>query len=877
MTRSQKATPASRSARHLPHGNGTPHRGDLMESARADSDTLLNSLASQLGGLSAREARARLNQFGANEIARDRRPSVLMRLFSTINNPLVLLLMALGTLSVFTGDQRATVVIFVMVVLGVVLRSFQEVRADRAAEKLQAMVSNTATVVRGDKEEDLSLRKIVPGDIIRLAAGDMVPADVRVLSAKDLFVNQAALTGEALPVEKKAAPASTTVQNPLDLPNICFLGSNVESGSATAVAVHTGNRTYFGSLASSIIGQRQLTSFDKGVNKFTGLMISFIAVMVPAVFLINGLSKHDWLDAFLFSMAVAVGLTPEMLPMIVTVNLSKGALAMARKKVIVKRLNAIQNFGAMDVLCTDKTGTLTQGKIVLEQHLDAHGDPSEKVLHYGYLNSFHHTGLKNLLDEAILDHEELEERLKAKEQYRKIDEIPFDFVRRRMSVVVQDHTGLNTLICKGAVDEVLSLCTRVEVKEEVIEVLPEHDAKRRQLADDLNGQGFRVIALAYKTMPNAPAEPVYSVKDESDLILLGFLAFLDPPKATATAALKRLHSLHVDVKVLTGDNEIITAHICKKVGVPVERLLLGSHIETMSETELAEAASATSVFARLVPAHKERIIRALQRQGHVVGFLGDGINDAPALKAADVGISVDSAVDIAKESSDIILLKHSLLVLEQGVLEGRRVFGNIVKYIKMAASSNFGNMFSVVGASAFLPFLPMLPIQVLINNLLYDFSQTAIPTDEVDAEWLIKPRQWRIDKIRRFILFIGPISSIFDYLTFFLMLYVFHSWNNPALFHTGWFVESLFTQTLIIHVIRTNKIPFIQSRASWPLIVTSVVIVALGAWLTISPLADTLGFLPLPPLYWMLLGLLLLGYAMLTQVVKTWFIRRFGE
>jgi len=651
----------------------------------------------------------------------------------------------------------------------------------------------------------------------------------------------------------------------------------VESGSATAVVIHTGDKTYFGSLAASIVGQRVLTSFDKGINKFTWLMLRFIAVMVPAVFLINGLSKHNWLEAFLFAMAVAVGLTPEMLPMIVTVNLSKGALAMARKKVIVKRLNAIQNFGAMDVLCTDKTGTLTQGKIVLEKHLDVHGEPSEKVLNYGYLNSYHHTGLKNLLDEAILDHEELEERLKAKEKYRKIDEIPFDFVRRRMSVVVEDETGLNTLICKGAVDEVMSLCTRVEINGKVVEVQPEHDAHRRKMVDELNGQGFRVIALGYKQMPGAPDEPVYSVKDESDLILLGFLAFLDPPKDTAAEALKRLHSLNVDVKILTGDNEIITAYICKEVGMPVEHILLGSQIEAMSETELAEAASVTSVFARLAPAHKEHIIRALQSKGHVMGFMGDGINDAPALKAADVGISVDSAVDIAKESSDIILLENSLLSLEQGVLEGRRVFGNIIKYIKMAASSNFGNMFSVVGASAFLPFLPMLPIQVLTNNLLYDFSQTAIPTDEVDADWLTKPRQWTIGEIQRFILFIGPISSIFDYLTFFIMLYVFNSWHNPALFHTGWFVESLFTQTLIIHVIRTNKIPFIQSRASWPLIVTSIIIVAVGAWLTVSPLAGTLGFVPLPSLYWMLLAIMLLGYMILTQVVKTWFYRRFGE
>lgn len=861
----------------LSGGNGAHVSVRLLEKARADGDTVLKELESQLGGLSQAEADTRLKQYGTNEIAREKRQSAVMRLLGNIKNPLVLLLLALGVLSFLTGDLRATGVIVVMVVLGVVLRFFQELRADSAAEKLQAMVSNTATLVRGGQEEEVSLKMLVPGDIIRLAAGDMVPADVRVLSAKDLFLNQAALTGEALPMEKKAAPAPADVQNPLDLPNICFLGSSVESGSATAVVLHTGAQTYFGSLAVRIVAQRQLTSFDKGINKFTWLMIRFIAVMVPAVFLINGLSKHNWLEAFLFAMAVAVGLTPEMLPMIVTVNLSKGALAMARKKVIVKRLNAIQNFGAMDVLCTDKTGTLTQGRIVLEKHLDVHGEPSAKVLHFGYLNSFHHTGLKNLLDQAILDHKELREHLKADEKYRKIDEIPFDFVRRRMSVVVEDETGLNTLICKGAVDEVMSLCNRVEVKGEVIEVLPEHDAKRRQLADDLNGQGFRVIALAYRQMPDAPDEPVYSVKDESDLILLGFLAFLDPPKDTATEALKRLHGLNVNVKVLTGDNEIVTAFICREVGIPVEHLLLGSEIETMSELELAEAANATSVFARLVPAHKERIIRALQSQGHVLGFMGDGINDAPALKAADVGISVDSAVDIAKESSDIILLENSLLVLEQGVMEGRRVFGNIVKYIKMAASSNFGNMFSVVGASAFLPFLPMLPIQVLTNNLLYDFSQTTIPTDEVDADWLTKPRQWTIGKILRFILFIGPISSIFDYLTFFMMLYLFNCWHNPALFHTGWFIESLFTQTLIIHVIRTNKIPFIESRASWPLILTSVLIVAVGAWLTVSPLANTLGFVPLPPLYWLFLAVMLLGYAILTQVVKTWFMRRFGE
>jgi len=874
---SQKPLKDPQRSSHVVSGRTANASVHLIEKARTDNNTILTELGSQLDGLSEADADSRRKDFGTNEIAREKRQSALIRLLRNLQNPLVLLLLALGLLSFLTGDQRATIVIFTMVVLGVVLRFFQETRADSAAEKLQAMVSNTATLVRGGKEQEIALEMLVPGDIIRLAAGDMVPADVRVLFAKDLFLNQVALTGEALPVERRAVSASAATQNPLELPNICFLGSNVESGSATAVVIDTGDRTYFGSLAASIVGERQLTSFDKGINSFTWLMIRFIAVMVPAVFLINGLSRHSWLEAFLFAMAVAVGLTPEMLPMIVTVNLAKGALAMARKKVIVKRLHAIQNLGGMDVLCTDKTGTLTQGKIVLEKSVDVRGDPSEKVLHYGYLNSYHHTGLKNLLDEAILDHEELEERLKAKDKYRKIDEIPFDFVRRRMSVVVEDETGLNILICKGAVDEVLGQCTRVELNGKVIAVETEHDTRRRQLADNLNGQGFRVIALAYKEMPGASDEPVYSVKDESELILIGFLAFLDPPKDTATEALKRLDALDVKIKVLTGDNEIITAFICKEVGMPVEHLLLGSQVETMNETELAVAASATSVFARLAPAHKERIIRALQSQGHVLGFLGDGINDAPALKAADVGISVNGAVDIAKESSDIILLENSLLVLEQGVLEGRRVFGNIVKYIKMAASSNFGNMFSVVGASAFLPFLPMLPIQVLTNNLLYDFSQTTIPTDEVDADWLNKPRQWTINKILRFILFIGPISSIFDYLTFFLMLCVFNCWHNPALFHTGWFVESLFTQTLIIHVIRTNRIPFIQSRASWPMIFTSLLIVAAGAWLTVSPLASTLGFVQLPPLYWLYLAIMMLFYGVLTQAVKSWFVRRFGE
>jgi P-type Mg2+ transporter len=858
-------------------GNGIGVSKQLIDSARKETSTVFEQLNTSPSGLTAGEVETRLESFGPNEMAREKHQTWYMRLWDNVKNPLVILLVVLGVISYLTEDVRATIMIFLMVVLGIVLRYFQEQRADKAAEELKAMVSTTATVVRDGVRREIPLKDLVPGDIVLLSAGDMVPADVRVFSAKDLFLNQAALTGESMPVEKTPSLPAESVKNPLEMPNICFMGSNVESGTGTAVVIQTGSQTYFGSLASSITGQRQLTSFDKGINQFTVLMISFMAVMVPLVFLFNGLSKHNWLEAFLFALAVAVGLTPEMLPMIVTVNLSKGAISMSRKKVIVKRLNAIQNFGAMDVLCTDKTGTITQGKIVLEKHLDVQGNNSDRVLHYGYLNSYYQTGLKNLMDEAILDHENLNYDLQVDEDYRKIDEIPFDFQRRRMSVIVEDNLNRHLLICKGAVEEIMGLSSRVEIQGEVLDVLPQYDAKRRQMIHDLNADGFRVIAIAYKYMPGDDDEPHYTVQDESGLTLMGFLAFLDPPKESAHEALEQLHSHSVDVKILTGDNDIVTASICKQVGLPLENMLLGSAIDSMSDEQLASAAETASVFAKLSPVDKERIIHALQRKGHVVGFMGDGINDAPALKAADVGISVDSAVDIAKESSDIILLENNLLVLEQGVMEGRRVFGNITKYIKMAASSNFGNMFSVLGGSLFLPFVPMLPIQVLTNNLLYDFSQTSIPTDEVDAEWLAKPRKWAIGELRRFILYIGPISSIFDYLTFFIMLLVFNSWKNPDLFHTGWFVESLFTQTLIIHVIRTNKLPFIQSRASKALIFTSLAIVAVGAWLPYSPLAGALGFVPLPPLYWLLLLGMLLCYVLLTQVVKTWFVRKFGE
>jgi len=855
----------------------TPIRfnSNFLESAIVSPEIILKKMSTSINGLSDAEVKKRQEEFGLNEVAREPAPSFLSRLFNEIKNPLVLLLLALAIISYMTKDYRATVVILAMVVLGVVLRYIQEVRADNAAEKLKAMVHTTTAVLRNGKKQEIPLNEVVPGDIIHLSVGDMVPADIRIVAEKDLFVNQSALTGESLPVEKKPQPIPPELNNPLEFNNLCFMGSNVVSGTATGVVINTGKSTYFGTIAKNIVGARVQTSFDKGINQFTVLMLGFIAIMVPLVFIINGLTKHNWLEAFLFATAVAVGLTPEMLPMIVTVNLSKGSLVLSKKKVIVKRLNSIQNFGAMDVLCTDKTGTITQGKIILEKHLDPRGNDSKKVLEYAYINSYFQTGLKNLMDIAILDHEELKGEIEISGKYKKIDEIPFDFERRRMSVVVEDIDKTHWLICKGAIEEIMSLCVNVELDNEILPVTAEHDQHRRERVIELNSQGFRVIAVAYKKMP--VDEPAYTIEDEAGMTLLGFLAFLDPPKDSANEALKELDRYHVSVKILTGDNEFVTANICKNVGLAVEKILLGSEIEMMDDEALKDNVDSTTIFAKLSPVHKERIIHALQQNGHVVGFMGDGINDALALKSADVGISVDGGVDIAKESADIILLETSLLVLKDGVVEGRKIFGNIIKYIKMAASSNFGNMFSVVGASAFLPFVPMLPIQVLTNNLLYDFSQTTIPTDDVDDEWLEKPRKWTIGEIRKFILYIGPISSIFDYLTFFLMLFIFNSWDNPTLFHTGWFIESIFTQTLIIHVIRTNKVPFIQSRASWPLILTSLLIVSSAVFLIKSPIADTLGFTQLPPNYWLYLGGMLIAYIFLTQIVKTWFYKKFGD
>lgn len=876
-------------------GNGIAVSSRLSEAAQQMPEIVLGVVATQLAGLTEEEAAARLADVGPNVVAEEHKNTKLKLFGKACANPLVILLLLLATVSFLTGEVRAGVVMLLMVVLGVTLRFLQEAKADTAAAKLKAMIRVTATVLRDGAAREIPLSDLVPGDIIRLAAGDMIPADVRILSCKDLFIIQSSMTGESMPVEKFDAIDTLQGKTPLELRNICFLGTSVESGSATAVVVETGKRTYLGGMASAISSQAVQTSFDKGVSSFTWLMIHFIMVMVPLVFLINGITKHNWSEAFFFAMAVAVGLTPEMLPMIVTVCLSKGALAMSRKKVIVKRINSIQNLGAMDILCTDKTGTLTMDRVILEQHCDVVRQDDEGVLTLAYLNSHFQTGLRNVLDRAILDHRGLTDALPVS-SYTKVDEIPFDFTRKMMSVVVKTPEGVNRLICKGAPEVVYGRCSGFELDGELN---PMNDLLLHELQeeyDQLSADGFRVLAIAYKDCGD---KTTFSRDDEQDLILKGYVAFLDPPKDTAAPAIQALQKHGVAVKVLTGDNELVSKKICREVGLPVGKddVLVGARVEQMSDEELSIAAERASLFVRLSPAHKQRVIRLLQGKGHVVGYLGDGINDSPALRAADVGISVDSAVDIAKEAADVILLEKSLLVLEEGVLEGRKVFANILKYVRMGASSNFGNMFSVLGASIFVPFLPMAPMQILANNLLYDFSQVAIPTDDVDPEQIAKPRPWAIGEIRRFIVFIGPCSSLFDYTTYLMMLFVFKCSNlslvpplqeaarfltadgpdetyAAALFQTGWFVESLLTQTLIIHIIRTNRIPFFQSRASWPLIVTSAIIMGVGMSLPYTPIGAWLGFVRLPPLYWGLLLATLLLYCLLTQGVKVWLLRR---
>ena len=864
--------PAAASTSKSSKGKNIQVSPAVVEAAMMTGDDLLLKLQTVPGGLTQVAAEERARTVGPNEVAQEKPQTWPIRLLKIIRNPLVILLTTLSGVSFATGDARAGTVMAMMVVLSVGLRFLQEARADAAAAKLRAMIHVTATVVRDGMPKEIPLHDLVPGDIIHLSAGDMIPGDVRLLSSKDLFVSQGSLTGESLPVEKLHDVETKAVTSATELKNICFMGTSVQSGTATAVVVTTGVQTYFGSMARSITGERVQTSFDLGLNRFTWLMIRIMAVMVPLVFLINGFTKHDWKGAFFFALAVAVGLTPEMLPMIVSVCLSKGALAMSRRKVIVKRLNSIQNFGAMDVLCTDKTGTLTEDRVVLMRHCDLSGHESEDVLLNGYLISYFQTGLKNLLDRAILESPDFH-GMATIEKYKKLDEIPFDFTRRMMSVLVEDPEGKRVLLTKGAPEEVFHHASYFERDGKLSPMEPSLVIGLKKEYESLSEDGFRVLALATKDLADKHA---CAKEDERDLVLRGYVAFLDPPKLSAATALEALRQHGVVVKILTGDNPLISRKVCRDVGLAADPMLLGPDVEALSDEELGKAAEQTTLFARLSPAHKERVIRMLRERGHVVGFLGDGINDAPALKAADVGISVDTATDIAKESADLILLEKDLTVLEGGVIEGRKVFANILKYIRMGASSNFGNMFSVLGASAFLPFLPMAPIQVLTNNLLYDFSQVPIPNDAVDDEQVARPRPWNIAEIKRFILFIGPISSIFDYTTFFVMLRVFHCWDpgRASLFQTGWFVESLMTQTLIIHVIRTNKIPFIQSQASRALTFTTLSIIAFGIWLPYSPLASSLGFTHLPNLYWPILAVTMLAYVALTQGIKVWLLRR---
>lgn len=875
--------PAGQQPRNNKQDSQGEHERHLIDICTSSVREALKELdTSAKEGLTSAEAEKRLEEFGPNELAHARQLGFFADIYRRCKSPLVIQLLVIAAVSGVIGEVKSAVIVGAMIVLSVGLSYLLDRRSSRAVDALGKRVQSRTIVLRGGNETEVRISEIVPGDVVQLQAGSIIPADIRLLSAKDFFVSESALTGESMPVEKSAlADKAPEGRSAWDLSNACYLGSSVNSGSARGVVVNTGTRTLFGSISATLAERTEETSFDKGTRSFTWLMIRFMMVMTASVFLIVGMTKGDWVEALLFGLSIAVGLTPEMLPMIVTVNLAKGALTMAAKKVIIKRLPSIQNFGAIDILCTDKTGTLTQDKVVLEKYVDLTGHVSDDVLTYAYLNSYYQTGLRNLLDRAILDHTDLDV-----EECKLVDELPFDFQRRRMSVIV-DYDGDHVLICKGAVEEIYDCCSHYQNGEEVF---PLFEMIRDNLFEEVerhNREGFRVLAIAYREFGRE--QKTFTVADESRMVLLGFVAFFDPPKAEASEALSLLHNAGVGVKVLTGDNGLVTERVCKNVGIPAGRIVTGAELSRMSEVEFARVVQEENVFVKLSPAQKEQIVRSLRGSGHVVGFLGDGINDAPALKAADVGISVDSGVDVAKETADIVLLEKSLLVLEEGIMEGRRVFANIIKYIRMGASSNFGNMFSVVGASYLLPFLPMQPVQILTNNLLYDFSQTGIPTDRVDEELVAKPLKWNIGNIKRFMVFIGPISSIFDYATFALMWYVFacSAYNAPGitvaqqeslakLFQTGWFVESLLTQTLIVHIIRTRRIPFFGSSASLPMTLTTLGIMAIGVWLPYSPFAGALNLVPLPAVYWAWIAGFLITYSIITHFVKTWFFNRFG-
>lgn len=871
----------------------------LKEAAAENEKMVYALLETSEEGLSENTVKDRLKIYGKNEIATQKAPSWVKQFAHSFFNPFNYILACIAIISLFIDailvpagekDFSTSIIISVMLLFSTVLRFIQEFRSNKAAEALKKMVKTSCLTKRKFNEsKEIEITEIVPGDIIVLSAGDMVPADCRILKSKDLFISESILTGEALPVEKNALPIKDAqYRNPLSLQNICFMGTNVVSGSATVVVANTGIFTYFGSISRSLASKRPETAFDIGVNKVSYLLIRFMLIMTPVIFLINGLVKGDWMQALLFAIAVAVGLTPEMLPMIVTANLAKGAVNMSKKKVIVKRLNAIQNIGAMDILCTDKTGTLTLDKIVLETHLNVRGIEDDEVLKWGYLNSFHQTGLKNLLDQAVLDHAEVHNMMRADELYQKVDEIPFDFERRRMSVILNTSKGKHLMICKGAVEEMLPLCQYAldpgddrSLHVENDNSVPLDDLMKQQIirmSEKLNAEGLRVLLIAIREFDGD--HPLnYSVADENKLTLTGFMGFLDPAKPSAEPSIKALHKLGVEVKVVTGDNDIVAKKICHDVGIPINTIMLGDELEHMTDDELCKDMDLYSVFAKVSPLQKQRIVKILRSKGHTVGFMGDGINDAAAIKEADVGISVDTGADIAKESADIILLEKDLMVLRSGVIYGRRTFGNIVKYIKMTASSNFGNMFSMIGASALLPFLPMLPLQILTQNLLYDVSQSSIPWDTMDKDFLEKPKKWEAASIKKFMLYIGPLSSIFDYVTFVVLFFIFKA-NTPeqqGLFQTGWFVEGLLSQTLIVHIIRTKKIPFIQSWAATPVVALTSLIMLIGIMVPFTPMAVYLKMQPLPLSYFPYLIGILTGYCVLTQFVKQWFIREFGQ
>ncbi|MEG2222296.1 MAG: magnesium-translocating P-type ATPase [Oscillospiraceae bacterium] len=871
----------------------------LLDAAGMSSEKLLSAYETRWGGYRETMVERMRAKYGENQITHQKSDSLLKRLLCAFINPFTAVLFVLALISVVTDvlmvaaadrDFTSVIIVMTMVIVSGTLRFVQETRSNQSAEKLSAMVKTTTAVQREpDGKVEIPLSEVVVGDIIHLAAGDMIPADVRILQAKDLFVSQSALTGESEPLEKVGVACADSHSSPLEQNNLAFLGSNVISGSAICIAIAVGDDTVFGSMAQSITGKKVVTSFEKGVNSVSWLLIRFMLCMAPVVLFINGFTKGDWLQAFLFALSVAVGLTPEMLPMIVTTTLAKGAVNMSKKKTVVKNLNAIQNFGAMDVLCTDKTGTLTQDKVVLEYYWDIHGNENARVLRHAFLNSFHQTGLKNLMDIAILSHMQEKELDSLREKYHKVDEIPFDFNRRRMSVVVADEAGKTQLITKGAVEEMLSISAYVEYQGQIEPLTGSIRDEILETVDKLNADGMRVLAVAQKTNPSTVG--VFSVADETEMVLMGYLAFLDPPKETTKSAICALQEYGVSVKVLTGDNDAVTRCICRQVGMQVDHLLLGTDIEGMSDQQLCLAVEGTNVFAKLSPGQKTRIVAALRKNGHTVGFLGDGINDAAAMKEADVGISVDTAVDIAKESADMILLEKDLMILEQGILEGRRTFGNTIKYIKMTASSNFGNMFSVVMASAFLPFLPMLPIQILILNLIYDISCISIPWDHMDSEYLRKPREWDASSIGKFMLWIGPTSSVFDIMTYAVMFFVIcpavcggsygaagvDSTLFMALFHAGWFVESLWSQTLVIHMIRTPKIPFIQSRASLPVLCITTLAITIGTLIPYTACGAWLGLSPLPLAYFPWLIGMILCYMALATAMKKVYIKRYGE